>query len=267
MTSLVAWVGVDSRLPSSLNFASDSRVSWPDGTTWDFGRKVFACEKSPHILAYIGDVLFASIVVGQVASSIDAGALFRMDAAPAEQFRAVVAAVQASFGALPQPQRRTFTLLLGLREGERMALQFHLFSLGWSAEYGWNESTVVMPKRSAALQILGSGNVIVSEWHGRWEQSSQAGTSRAIFSAFCDALQSKVDPRTGGAPQLVQLYRQGPAAPAGVVYQGRPYLLGLPLHAPDAPETIQWRNELFERCDLTGKVLKNAQKHGRPKGL
>jgi hypothetical protein len=235
--------------------------------SWDFGRKVFACEKSPHILAYIGDVLFASVTLSQIASSIDAGALFAEAAPPDEQFRAVVGAVEASFNAVPVVQQRAFTVLFGLREGEGMAFEFHLFSLGWSSNHGWHQDRVPIPNRSAALRILGSGGAVVSEWHGKWEESSQGGTSRAIFSAFCDAIASGTDPLTGGAPQLVHLYRKWPAAVTGVVFGGRPYLLGLPLQTNDIAESIQWRNELFERCDLSGKVLTGAQKHGAPRGL
>lgn len=56
MTSLVVWTGVDSRAPASIYLASDSRLSWDNGDTWDFGRKVFASHRYPDILGYYGEV-------------------------------------------------------------------------------------------------------------------------------------------------------------------------------------------------------------------
>ena len=61
MTSLLAWVGVDSRHLSSIYLASDSRISWGDVANWDFGRKLFASTKYPEIIGYVGDVLFPSL--------------------------------------------------------------------------------------------------------------------------------------------------------------------------------------------------------------
>lgn len=66
MTAFLSWVGVDHRGPASLYLASDSRISWTDNEvrSWDRGRKVFACSRTPDVLGYVGDVLFPSLVLG-----------------------------------------------------------------------------------------------------------------------------------------------------------------------------------------------------------
>lgn len=75
MTAFAAWVGVDQRGPASLYLASDRRISWSGQPfrTWDSGRKVFACSTHPDVFGYVGDVLFPSLVLGQVATLIDSG--------------------------------------------------------------------------------------------------------------------------------------------------------------------------------------------------
>jgi len=269
MTSFLAWVGVDQRGPASLYFAADSRISWDATSSWDRGRKVFASSRLPLLFGYVGDVLFPSIVLGQVITLADAALILSPTSTAPEAFEAVASIVKQSFESVPPAQRRAFTIVIGLREGMLMQSSFYVFALSWNATAGWSDRVVQFPMHSAPLTILGSGETIVSQWHGYWDSSSQGGTSRAIFSAFCDALRAKSDPRTGGAPQLVGMYRRDEAKTFGVIYQETPYVHGVPIvQAPSStPENIEWRNELFERCDVTGQRLEDAQVHHAPHGL
>ena len=75
MTSLIAWIGVDSHGPASAYFASDSRLTWPGSAVWDHGRKLFACRRYPHILGYCGDVLFPIQTLSQITEMIDSDLL------------------------------------------------------------------------------------------------------------------------------------------------------------------------------------------------
>ena len=54
MTTLIAWVGVDSQRIGSVYIASDSRITWMDyGDCWDSTQKVFS---SRFTLRYLGIV-------------------------------------------------------------------------------------------------------------------------------------------------------------------------------------------------------------------
>jgi hypothetical protein len=76
-------------------------------------------------------------------------------------------------------------------------------------------------------------------------------TSRAVFSAFCDSFRSGTDSFSGGAPQLVGLYRKGVGESFGIIYQNARYLFGVPAGPDEAAlMALEWRNELFERCDV-----------------
>jgi hypothetical protein len=124
------------------------------------------------------------------------------------------------------------------------------------------------PLKSGLVLAIGSGGGMIKEFYGRWNISEIGNTSRNVFSAFCDALKSAEDPRSGGAPQIVGFYREGSAKSFGVVFGNERYLFGLPVK-PDAEwDQVEWRNELFERCNAeSGLVLVDAQRHARPSNL
>lgn len=270
MTSLMAWIGVDSRGPASIYLASDSRITWGNASTkWDCGRKLFASTKHPEILGYCGDVLFPSQVLGQLIDLIDADALFSKVDLPAEKWAKITEIVQTSFAQYPKNCRSDFTIVYCTRRSEGMNAAFSMFRLDWKKEKGWRDlGEMGLPSQSDLIGTFGSGEKAVTAWHTYWQNTSQAGTSRSMFGAFCDALVSKADPSSGGAPQLVGLYRQRPAISFGIIYEGQRYLLGIPVNDSIYRDGVEWRNKLFECCDWrTMKVKQNAQRHGRPSEL
>jgi hypothetical protein len=277
MTTLAALVGADQRgrdlyRPGSLYLASDSRISWEDQNftlTWDRGRKLFASSSRPDLLGYVGDVFFPSLVLAQVTSAIDVGAMYPTDASPSERFSLIQKSIKASFGGLPENTKRGFIIIYATREMEKLNSTFHMFTLAWNPNAGWAEQSIEVPQRSSTLLVLGSGEAAVEKWHERLNSSSQGSTSRAVFSAFCDAVYSGQDPKTGGAPQLVGLYRIGPGRAFGVVHDGKPFVFGMPLDEASAmgASTLEWRNTFFERCDANGQYLPEAQRHHVPRGL
>jgi hypothetical protein len=208
-------------------------------------------------------------MLAQLTSAIDAGVMYGISTKPAERFKQIESSVKASFTLYPDRERRTFTIIYATREGEFSNCQFHLYSLSWNPLLGWKGSEIPMPDKSSTLCILGSGETAFSEWQTQWEASTESGTSRAVFSAFCDALLSGRDPRTGGAPQLVGVYRKGSGRAFGVIYDENPFLFGMRLErdAASAASELQWRNRFFERCDAQGRLLQGAKKHHVPESL
>lgn len=274
MTSFVAWVGVDTHGPASLYLASDSRISWSNPSssnlaTWDCGRKVFASQRMPDLLGYVGDVLFPSLVLGQIASAIDCGVMFRKGIMPAERFSRVRDAIEGSFAGLPSEHQRDLSIVYATREGTGTRSEFFAWVIHWAKTAGWTHEELRIPLVSGAIKLLGSGMYVVEKWRDRWDFSSQGRTSRAVFSSFCDALSSTTDPLSGGTAQLVGLYRIEAGRPIGVVQNGRPHLFGLPMDpaAIDPSAAVEWRSPLFERCDSMGRRLEGAQRHHKPKGL
>jgi hypothetical protein len=145
-----------------------------------------------------------------------------------------------------------------------MVFRFRLWRLDWSHALGWADQEVELPTESVLVLAVGSGADIVTRWDGEWRRRLSR-TSRTVFGAFCDALRSKGDPRTGGAPQLVGIYRTDAARVFGAVSEEKRFVCGLEVPDSSALKSMEWRNELFERCDgRTLQRIPEAQRQPRP---
>jgi hypothetical protein len=266
VTSLASWIAVDSRGPSSMYVASDSRVTWPSGHTWDHSRKVFVCRRFPDLLGYCGDVLFASQILSQVVSTADSGCLFRENLTSEERSDAYFDAIENAWKTYPRNLVNKFTVLHCSRENSGMASVFKARLLSYNGGSDWKTEILTIPTASGLIGSWGSGNPVVKETNELWKKSDVGGTSRSVFSSFCDAVSSTRDPKTGGPPQLAGIYREKLPEAIGVVCKDRKYLYGADLSNSSCLDAVEWRNELFERCDWkTGQRLAGAQAHNRPK--
>jgi hypothetical protein len=266
MTSLAAWIGVDSRGPSSAYIASDSRLTWPGNLKWESGRKIFSCHTSPDLFGYCGDAVFPCHALSSVIQMIDGGSVFGRDDTAAEKFDRVSALLKSSFSTYPTEIGMAFTIVHWSRTGAGSRSTFELRTLTWDIVNGWQVKQFALPARSALILSVGSGHATITTMNHAWEKTAVGGTSRAVFGAFCDALESGSDPYTGGAPQLVGLYRTGTARTFGIIYRGKAYLNGIPVGLLENAEAFEWRNCLFERCDPnTLARLLEAQPQPRPK--
>lgn len=265
MSSLAAWVGVDSRGPASFYFASDSRITWEGGDSrWDLGRKLFASSASSDIFGYCGDVLFPSLVLGQVDSLLTRGILFGADDRPADRHDRVRRIMEGSFGTYPHPVRNPFTILHAAREYSGMRSQFRFWRTDWAKSAGWSDQEIGLPTESVLVLAVGSGAEVVTRRNHAWRERLSR-TSRSVFGAFSDALKSGEDGRSGGAPQLVGLYRTNAALVFGIIFEAKRYVCGLEMPEAAGLGSIEWRNELFERCDCrTLQRLPDAQRQPRP---
>jgi len=266
MTSLVSWTGVDQRDTASLYLVSDSRLTWKSRPTknWDYGRKLFASRKYPDIFGYCGQVLFPSLLIGQILDLVDRGGVFSHDTHPDEKNNMILSVVERSF--YTYPHKHEVKILHCSRAEKGMDSDFFLYNISLNGSK-WQRQKVEMPESSGTLAIRGSGKQSIKKHLRKWESSDVGGTSRSIYSAFCDSLLSGEDPYTGGAPQLVGLYRKGPGHTFGVIVDGQGYVNGLPVEDHFDLDVFEWRNELFEVCDSeTMKRKPDAEIHRRPFG-
>ncbi len=259
LTSLAAWPGIDSRGASTMYIVSDSRLSWPGSPGhWDCGVKVFACKESADIFGYYGDVLVPSMVLPRLA---EAPVLSDNDGSDTRH-STVYALVKSSADVLPVSRKFEFGIVHASRHGKRMKSQYRLWHLRWSSIAGWSDVEVPIGPDSALLIHLGSGKRVIRN-NTTSSQAELGVVSRGVFTGFCDGLTSSDDPTSGGAPQLVGLYRHGAGRYFGIVYYGRKYYRGIESPSLDLPD-LQWKNELFENCDpQTGARLPGAQAQPR----
>jgi hypothetical protein len=268
VTSLVAWVGADKRGQSSCYIATDSRLSWSPTITWDIGRKVFASATAPDLFGYCGDdVTFPTHAIGQIVECINRGVLYELDASAQCRLEAVATSLKTSLQRLPAVKAGSFSVLYCTRSAISIHAKFHAWTLKWSAAVGWEiVEHFPLERESSVITYLGSGKRYIKDSQTKRDKALGVRTSRSIFGAFCDAISEGADPITGGVPQLVAIYRAGPARSVGIVKDGIPYLLGLPVAMDVAKKqnSIEWRNSLFERCGPDGVRLDDAQPQPMP---
>ena len=265
---MIAWVAVDSRVPSAAYIASDSRLSWPDGSTWDYGKKTFASAQLPDIAGFSGGVLFPTMILGQYFALLDSGTIDEQSYESSQRIDLLYQYLRRASESMPNKFHEDFSIIYMSRESEFMDSVFktHIFKFKKSAECKWERQEIPPPEESSLLEVQGSGEESYWKASRSWEQSEHKRTSRSLYSAFVDSIKSDEDPRSGGPPQLVGLYRKDPGRLFGTIHDGERFLNGLQIHdeIPD-DSRVEWRNEVFERVSGNTKSrLLEAQTHKRP---
>lgn len=267
MTTLLSWLSVDSRGPCAINIVADSRITWgSEQMRWDSGRKVFAAP-TPDIFGYCGDVVFPSLVLGQITELANSGLLWDGEHDAASRHQCLVEFLQTSFARRHNAPDRDFTIVHAARDGSNLGSSFR----AWRTDYlarsnSWTDEELNCATQGHSKFVvgLGSGNAALRQEIYNWQKTPQGGTARALFTAFCDALTSGADPLTGGMPQLVSLDRVSAGRTVGFVSEGQLYIHGVPVGYTPALESIDWVDALFQRISpATLKLLSGAQQHAR----
>jgi hypothetical protein len=222
--------------------ASDSRISWgSERVRWDAGRKLFSCRRYPEIFGYAGDVVFPSLVLGQISEIADFGLLYNPADNANQRHQKILAAVKASYDRRHNANIADFCILHGSREFSGQKSQFKLWRLLFSARtQTWHDEAIAVPtNRSVLLATIGTGSASVKSHSLSWDTSDQGGTSRAIFSAFCDSVRSNQDPMSGGVPQLVGMYHTRMPQTFGIVQDRRRYMHGFAVRPDVDSDSIE----------------------------
>lgn len=268
MTSLAVSVSVDARGPSGLYIISDSRITWGNADIlWDAGRKTFSSRRTADVFGYCGDAFFPPMILGQVIEQSDSGVLFSPDAPPKTRHDRIIDAFRRAMQTRINAPIQSFSIFHGSRESELMRSRF----LMWETRYDvtsnqWEDiEHNISTNQSYLVHIDGSGKSSIEKRGNHWNQSTSKGTSRAAIWAFCEALQSGSDRFSGGPPQLVGIWRKGPAQNFGMLWHGKAYIAGLEVCGELDWQAVSWFNHLFEKCDgRTGRKLKSAKSHIKP---
>ena len=268
MTSLAVTLSIDARGPSGLYIITDSRITWEsDAARWDAGQKTFASPRTPDVFGFCGDAFFPPSILRQLLECLNAGLMFADDIDAAGRHTVASEAFQNAMQRRTMAPMRSFSIFHGARDGEFMASRFRLWEIRYDMGTGrWkDQERDIDASRSYLAHVDGSGKRVIELTGREWIDTAAEGTSRAAIWSFCDALHSGKDPYSGGAPQLVGIWRKGPAKSFGFLWHGKKYFAGLEVPNSVIWENVNWFNHLFERCDgRTGSRLKIAQRHRKP---
>lgn len=259
MTLLLSWIGKDSRKISSVYIASDSRISWGNSLQYDFGRKVFALVNSPDILGYCGDVLYPTLILNQILDMDRDKILFKPNATNSERANVIFNELQSKFNSYPiAVMKGSIEIIHISRQGETDFL-CNIYS--WTKNKGWISTAMDIPNISDKVIILGTGEKEFFQRYLEYYNGFSGKTSRALFQCLTHTLLKMKDLQCGGSPQLVGLYNRFNGKNFGVIYENKRYYLGREVEPSENISNIEWRNELFERCDgSTTKILDGAQR-------
>jgi hypothetical protein len=265
VTTLAAWVSVDTDRPSACYLVSDSRISWPTGSGWDSGQKLFVSSRFPDIFGYCGDVQFRTLALRQVLDRVDKGLLLPDSALAPERNRIIAEELRSAYHGYPLHGPGQSTIVHFARDGKGRGVKFSLWRIDWSQSSPIRSTQLELPTSSVLGVALGSGWKVLIHRNEEWKKA-QGRTARGVFSSFCDAISSGEDPRSGGPPQLVGLYPVWAARLFGVIIDGHLYLAGSAVRDDANLDDFEWRNNLFERMDpRTLRRLDGAQPQPRPR--
>ena len=128
-------------------------------------------------------------------------------------------------------------------------------------------TTLIRNKEIA--NTYGSGSKYYHERINVFSKNELYKTSRFYYMVFCDTLVESKDNMSGGAPQLIGLYRgKNNPVDIGTIWNNKRYLYGLEVESAYNIEMIEWRNENFERYEVkSNRIVKGAQRQPRPKDM
>jgi len=217
VTSVAVWTAADGRSASTIYIVSDSRITLRASHYRDDCRKTFACSGSPDIFGYYGDVAVPLASLTRIEAS---SALAGLDSGDLRhsKFCALLKVAQAQVANSGAP----FGAVHVTREGRGRNSVFRLWHTHWTGR-SWQDEEIPAGDETKLLADLGSGAGFLSE-NIDAAQLELGNVSRAVFTGFCDSLAAKRDPKSGGAPQLVGLFRDvGMGRHFGVIFEGKPY--------------------------------------------
>lgn len=143
---------------------------------------------------------------------------------------------------------------------EYLGSWFGCQSVVWDGSQLKSELLEIPQNRSQYIAADGTGKKWVEEHQTKTAEDPQYRTSRIIFRGFCNSLGKRGDAQSGGFPQLVGIYRSGPAKTFGIITNDGASYLGIEGTFPESK--VEWRNEDFERVHMNGGLVAGGKRHG-----
>lgn len=274
MTALIAWVSVDSRSPSAIYIAADSRLTIQNSNgeytlECDDAQKTFSSTKHPIIAGYCGGSRLITTALTHVFGQLDAtdSLDFNNKAIINLLQKLILEGIKRSSD-FPDGDKIIFCW----RDSES---KFHCLDISLTSKTKLSLTKITLPPKSGLLRSTGLGagsegrknelrKYFWTHYFYRWSASSLRNTSRAVFGAFCDFLLDPYKHETcGGPPQIVGLFRSKGPQDHGVWFFNKPFFQGKEWN-PKSRAPKEWRDRLFQRVDETGTLVRKGQRQPCP---
>ena len=162
---------MDSRGPAAIYIASDSRINWPAGTLgapqWSHARKTYSTTRAPHIMGYVGDVLFPALALPTVMAQLDEAP---QEGSIEEAQECALKLVQAAWRDVPAGVRLGSDIVHCTKVGTGVKdVQFGVQILSLPAGSDrWSTTVLEIPQVSSRIEFLGSGHKELKKAYRRW---------------------------------------------------------------------------------------------------
>lgn len=264
MTLIASWVAMDDnkqgKLPSSLYFASDSRITCLDNKhkiKWknDDSQKIFISSNFPEMFALCGDYTNGSNLLKNIINDIDSKRITLTDLTIEKK----IDVLKNYFSINKKSIKCESVIFYGTKVQESF---FHYKFILSSSNITSN--IVPLGNISQVLSKDGSGqNDFNGEWLKFYNNSNslnEAGTSRGAFRCIYEAINNIKDELVGGKMQAAVLYRgHNIPHPIGIYYDNDCYIFGK--KETQFNKIVEYRNINFEIVDPdTGKIEDGAQR-------
>ena len=265
MTTLIAWKGYDGNGISSVYLASDSRFTWGNTMSCDCGQKIFASKKSPELIGYCGDALFATNIINTLTYLIDEEVIYSRDSSASEKNLAVYSYIVEKFSNYPKVMDTT---LIHIIKEERRSFSYYEMKYSHNNKV-WSNNEVSLDDKSSLINAYGSGKDSYMRRLSSYINADLVNTSRFFYMVLCEVLAEGLDSCSGGSPQLSVLYSGNKSHQAiGVIWNNSRFLNGIRIDNDYDNKKIEWFNESFERYKHDEmNLVDGAQRQPWPKNM
>lgn len=268
MTTIASFFSVSVAGKRTLSMVSDSRMSWTsDGANvtgiFNNSQKIFRLNDSLDVIGYCGDSLFCLSNISQIVSYINNSTLFSSSNDISLKENMLQSLLDSSLAEYPENiLTQDFTIYFNSFTNENF----------YSSKFSYdNTSKALVCTRidfnNTVTSLVfhdGSGDKFyksaltnlkcVTDQNGKYISDN----SRTYFKALMDVIDSGVDPKTGGPPQMI-IIRESEADLQSIsfLYNGKYYLNGIHDIYDSNTLKVEYKDTDFNFRTPDGKIRNN----------
>jgi hypothetical protein len=234
MTTIAAFATI-SNTSKKVYILSDSKITWThEGNithSFNDSNKLFPFINSGDVLAYAGESTFNLSTLSKIKNQLEFSYHFKTSVDPNYKKNLILTFLNNSIKDYPKSTllRTSIILYFTAVNNNIYGFKFYIDSTDKFISVPIN-----IPVRTGFIISEGSGEIAFQNLLPDYIRE-YGNTGYSIFFAFVNHVKSNIDPKTGGAPQIVQLDSRGRVKPIGIFDEGKITLLG--------EENSFWQNE------------------------
>ncbi len=260
MTAIASFLSISKAGKKTLSMISDSRITWTDPKnnvlhSYDYSQKIFRLQNSLDILGYCGDSFFCLLNLSQMVSYLNYSKKFTESKDANTKLNIIKELLENSLKTYPnEVLNQDFTIYWNtLFDNEFISYRFvysHKVKL-------FNVVPNKIPDEMIWVFYDGSGGKYFYKALDNLNYRDN-NYSRTYFKALVDIIQSEIDNKTGGSPQMISLrMTENDIQTTSVIYKGDYYIHGILDHHLSDEKNVEYRDLDFNYYTEDGTKRNN----------